>query len=54
MAEDIRKDLKEKVSAFLEKHGSPPRLSVILAGDDPASDLYVRMKEKAAAEVATR
>jgi methylenetetrahydrofolate dehydrogenase (NADP+)/methenyltetrahydrofolate cyclohydrolase len=38
------------VRAFRERHGRAPGLHVVLAGDDPASAVYVRNKEKAAAE----
>lgn len=43
MADHILADLKRQV-ALLPK---PPGLAVIFVGDDPASDLYVRNKEKA-------
>jgi methylenetetrahydrofolate dehydrogenase (NADP+)/methenyltetrahydrofolate cyclohydrolase len=36
---------------LLKKQGIIPGLSVILAGDDPASNVYVGMKEKACAEI---
>lgn len=42
--------LKARVKALREK-GIRPRLAVILAGDDPASAAYVRLKEKRAAEL---
>ncbi|HWS29848.1 MAG TPA: tetrahydrofolate dehydrogenase/cyclohydrolase catalytic domain-containing protein [Clostridia bacterium] len=42
--------LKARVEKLHEK-GIEPRLAVILAGDDPASDLYVRLKAKRAAEL---
>ncbi len=47
LALKIRGELKEKI-ARLPK---PPRLAVILVGEDPASELYVSLKQKAAAEV---
>ena len=40
----ILKNIKEKVSLMAKK----PHLAVILVGDDPASQLYVRNKKKAA------
>jgi len=43
IAEDIYKELKEEVSNLKEK----PGLAVVLVGDDPASIVYVRNKEKA-------
>ncbi len=38
------------MKAFRAKHGRPPGLHVVLAGDDPASAVYVRNKAKAAGE----
>ncbi|MBI5023089.1 MAG: bifunctional methylenetetrahydrofolate dehydrogenase/methenyltetrahydrofolate cyclohydrolase [Candidatus Magasanikbacteria bacterium] len=46
LAKKIRAELKEKISAS----GLTPGLGVILVGDDPASHLYVRLKEKSCAE----
>lgn len=43
----ILDELSEKISKLNEK----PHLAVILVGDDPASELYVGMKEKAAAKI---
>lgn len=43
-ARTIRKNLAEKISAG---GGRPPGLAVIIVGDDPASQIYVSMKEKA-------
>lgn len=47
LAREIRE--KVKVSVGVLKH--PPALAAILVGDDPASHLYVRLKEQAAIEV---
>jgi methylenetetrahydrofolate dehydrogenase (NADP+)/methenyltetrahydrofolate cyclohydrolase len=35
---------------FHERHGRPPGLHVVLAGEDPGSAVYVRNKDKAAKE----
>jgi methylenetetrahydrofolate dehydrogenase (NADP+)/methenyltetrahydrofolate cyclohydrolase len=51
IAADVRRGVAERVSAFVKKHGRAPSLHVVLAGDDPASAIYVRNKEKAAREV---
>jgi len=45
----IRADLKEKVARLKEK-GIVPSLTVILVGDDPGSQVYVRNKERACKE----
>jgi len=47
IAKKIRLELKKKISASRKK----PRLAVILIGNDPASRLYVSLKEKACKEV---
>ncbi len=46
----IREELKKKVEE-LKQNGVMPGLSVILVGDDPASAVYVRNKEKACEEI---
>lgn len=46
----IREELKEKTSKMKE-NGLTPGLAVILVGEDPASQIYVRNKEKACEEV---
>lgn len=46
LAQKNRAELKDKIAAS----GFTPGLGVILVGDDPASHLYVRLKEKACAE----
>lgn len=40
--------LKKKVVDFVAKNGFAPKLTVVLIGDDSASQLYVRLKEQAA------
>lgn len=50
LAESIREDLKREVQQLREQ-GIKPSLSVILVGDNPASEIYVRNKKKAAEEV---
>jgi len=47
IAEDIRAELKKKTSKLKEK----PGLAVVLVGDNPASQVYVNMKEKKCDEV---
>lgn len=46
----IREELKPAVAAFAAAAGRPPGLALVLVGDDPASAIYVRSKEKSAAE----
>ena len=35
-----------RVTAFIQRHGRPPGLGVVLAGENPASEVYVRNKLK--------
>jgi len=46
IASQILKEVRAEVSELLSR-GITPRLSVILVGDDPASVLYARSKERA-------
>lgn len=50
LARTIREELRGEVSAFTEAAGRPPALHIVLAGADPASQIYVRNKERAGAE----
>ena len=43
----VKAELKEKITAAYEKYGKKFRLSVIIVGNDPASEIYVRNKRKA-------
>ena len=54
LAESVRAEVKEKVAAFAAKHGRAPGLVVVLVGEDPASVVYTRNKEKASNEVGMR
>ena len=49
IAEAVREEVASGVSEMKEKHGVVPGLAAVLVGDDPASAVYVRNKEKAAA-----
>lgn len=46
IAEEVRSELKTRASNLI-KHGMKPGLAVIIVGDDPASNIYVRNKVKA-------
>lgn len=50
----LARELKEKVRLAVGVLTTPPSLAVILVGDDPASHLYVQLKEKAALETGIR
>ena len=51
VAAEIRQQVKKDVDALRREYGRPPHLAVILVGDDPGSQVYVRNKEKDCAEV---
>ena len=54
IAQKVRDEVKEGVARFVADHGRPPGLDVVLVGDDPASHVYTRNKEKASNEVGMR
>ena len=47
----IREEIKNESAAFEKETGIKPGLAVIIVGDDPASQVYVRNKGKACEEV---
>lgn len=49
-----REQLAQKIQDFEKQHGVTPRLDVVLVGDDPASHVYVKNKEKACDKVGIR
>ena len=54
VAADTRAELKIKVEEFEKRFGRKPCLSVIIVGEDPASQTYVRNKIAGCAEVGMR
>jgi methylenetetrahydrofolate dehydrogenase (NADP+)/methenyltetrahydrofolate cyclohydrolase len=48
IAQQIRDDLAARVATVRADLGRPPGLSIVLVGDDPASQVYVRSKLKTA------
>src|SRR4051812_34226497 len=54
VAEEVRAVVKTRAEAFAAKYGRAPALDVILVGDDPASHVYVKNKEAAAAKAGIR
>lgn len=51
LAAKLRADIKKQASDFKEKHGREIGLAVVLVGEDPASQVYVRNKIRACEEV---
>jgi methylenetetrahydrofolate dehydrogenase (NADP+)/methenyltetrahydrofolate cyclohydrolase len=50
IAAEIRASALPDVHAFTEATGRPPGLGIVLVGDDPSSDIYVRNKVRAGSE----
>jgi len=50
IAEQMRAEIKAQAQELKAKHGVVPGLAVVLVGEDPASQVYVRMKGKACVE----
>ena len=46
----IRRTVAERVAEFERRTGRPPGLATVLVGEDPASAVYVRSKNRATAE----
>lgn len=47
----IREEIAQKVSAYAERTGKRPGLAVIIVGENPASQVYVRNKKRACEQV---
>ena len=54
VAQQIRSEVAPAVAAFTARAGRPPGLGIVLVGEDPASEIYVRNKLKSAAEAGLR
>jgi methylenetetrahydrofolate dehydrogenase (NADP+)/methenyltetrahydrofolate cyclohydrolase len=54
VALQIREELRDRVTEFTRQAGRPPGLGIVLVGDDPASEIYVHSKLKAAKETGLR
>jgi methylenetetrahydrofolate dehydrogenase (NADP+) / methenyltetrahydrofolate cyclohydrolase len=54
VARQIRAELRDRVDGFTRAQGRPPGLGIVLVGDDPGSEIYVRNKLKSAAESGLR
>ena len=50
LAKQVRAEVADGVRKLEARHGVTPGLAVVLVGDDPASAVYVRNKQRAAAE----
>ncbi|MEM9689992.1 MAG: bifunctional methylenetetrahydrofolate dehydrogenase/methenyltetrahydrofolate cyclohydrolase FolD [Pseudomonadota bacterium] len=48
MAAAVTEQVREETAALREQHGIQPGLTVVIVGDDPASQVYVRNKKRTA------
>jgi len=51
LAQKLNSELKDNINIAVEKTGIRPKLGVILLGEDPASIVYVNIKQKTCAQV---
>lgn len=51
VADRVAAEIKETVSKMKAEHGVTPGLAAVIVGENPASQMYVRMKRKRCAEV---
>ena len=54
LAAQMQRELMPEVAAFGARHGRPPGLAIVLVGENPASEVYVRNKLKSGAAVGFR
>jgi methylenetetrahydrofolate dehydrogenase (NADP+)/methenyltetrahydrofolate cyclohydrolase len=54
IAQKVRDEVRAEVARFVGDFGRPPGLHVVLVGENPASVVYTRNKEKASVEVGMR
>ena len=46
LADRLREEITPEVETFARRHGRPPGLAIVLVGQNPASEVYVRNKLK--------
>ena len=54
LARTVRADVARRAAQFTAQAGRPPGLTVVLVGEDPASQVYVRNKVRACEEAGLR
>ncbi len=54
VAKEVQQQIKQDVDGLDRRWGIVPGLAVVLVGDDPASHIYIRNKERACKEVGIR
>ena len=51
LSKRLRREIGAEVQRLTEKHGLAPKLVTVIVGEDPGSQMYVRMKHKASNKV---
>ncbi len=54
VSKNVIENIKKDSAVLISQSGRPPGLSVIIVGDDPASEIYVRSKERKAKKLGFR
>lgn len=54
LAQQLQAELRDEVTAFIERTGIMPGLDVVLVGENPASEVYVRNKHTATEKAGMR
>lgn len=54
IAQQTRERVRQEAAEFVARTGITPHLAAVLVGDDPASAVYIRHKERAAAKAGIR
>jgi methylenetetrahydrofolate dehydrogenase (NADP+) / methenyltetrahydrofolate cyclohydrolase len=54
ISQHVQDEVTARVAAFVSQHGRAPGLEVVLVGEDPASQVYVRNKERTSQKVGMR
>ena len=54
LARTLQEEIRTDVAAFTHQHGRPPGLGIVLVGDNPASEVYVRSKLKTGSDIGFR
>ena len=54
LATRMQQEIAPQVAEFTATHRRPPGLAIVLVGEDPASEVYVRNKLKAGAAIGFR
>ncbi|HEX2676703.1 MAG TPA: tetrahydrofolate dehydrogenase/cyclohydrolase catalytic domain-containing protein, partial [Polyangiales bacterium] len=54
VAQKVQDEVTARVAQFVKEHGRAPGLDVVLVGEDPASVVYTRNKERTSQKVGMR